>query len=238
MKNILIIEDDAKWQRKLDKILVQFNYRNLHYCSDILEANLFLKKQTPALIIADIFIGKNYVFDILNNEKCAQIPILFITASTDIELYNMTKLFPTAMYLVKPFHPISVKAAIDKLIRPEKKPVENKEYGITVRGIYNEKIFLDVHNIVYVKSESNYSIIKTPKNQFALKTNLIKLMLALGPQMIRIHRSYIINTTYIQKVNLSQMTIKLKIELENVILPIGRSNKSHVLEYLNLIREI
>jgi len=116
--------------------------------------------------------------------------------------------------------------------------MKKKQHDITVRGIYNEKIFLDVDHIVYVKSESNYSIIKTPKNQFALKINLIKLMLALGPHMIRIHRSYIVNTTYIQKVNLRQMTIKLKIEPENVILPIGRSNKPHVEEYLNLIREI
>jgi two-component system response regulator LytT len=238
MKNILIIEDDAKWQRNLDKILVQFNYRNLHFCRDILEANLFLKKQTPALIIADILIDKNYISDLLKNEHSAKIPILFITTSSNIELYNMAKLFPRAMYLVKPFHQISIKAAIDNLIEEEQKPVANNLYGITVRVIYNEKIFLGVDQIVYVKSESNYSIIKTPKNQFALKINLIKLMLALGPHMIRIHRSYIINTTYIQKVNLSQMTIKLKIEPENVILPIGRSNKSHVEEYLNLIREI
>ena len=234
MNNILIIEDDAIWQSKLDEILFQFNYSNLHFCSELLEADLFLKKQTPDLIIADILIGKNYVFDILNNEKYAQIPILFMTASTDIELYNHSKLFPEAMYLVKPFHAISVKAAIDKLIQNEQKPVDKKQYGITVRGIYNEKIFLDVHNIVYVKSEWNYCVIKTPKNQFALKTNLIKLMHALGPQMIRIHRSYIINTTYIQKINLSQMTIKI----ENVILPIGRRNKPNVEEYLNLIREI
>jgi two-component system response regulator LytT len=234
MNNILIIEDDAIWQSKLNEILLQFNYRNLQFCSELLEADLFLKKHTPDLIIADILIGEKYVFDLLKDENYAKIPILFITESTHIELYNRAKLFPTTMYLVKPFHPISVKAAIDKLIQDNQKSVEKKQYGITVRGIYNEKIFLDVNNIVHVKSESNYCIIKTPKNQFALKINLIQLMLALGPQMIRIHRSYIINTAYIQKINLSKMTIRI----ENAILPIGRRNKSNVEEYLNLIREI
>jgi len=121
MKNILIIEDDAKWQRKLDKILVQFNYCNLHFCRDILGANLFLKTQIPDLIIADILIDKNYIFDLLKNERYATIPILFITASTDIELYKKTKIFPEAMYLVKPFHAISVKAAVNKLTQNEKK---------------------------------------------------------------------------------------------------------------------
>jgi DNA-binding LytR/AlgR family response regulator len=87
---------------------------------------------------------------------------------------------------------------------------------------------------VSIKSEWNYCVIKTPKNQFALKTNLIKLMSVLGEQMIRIHRSYIVNTKYIQKINLSKMTIKI----ENVILPIGRKNKSNVEAYLNLIREV
>ena len=122
---------------------------------------------------------------------------------------------------------------MDRLIGNELIPIENK-HGITVRGIFNEKIFLDVNNIVSVKSEWNYCVIKTPKNQFALKTNLIKLMLALGEQMIRTHRSYIVNTKYIQKINLSKMTIKI----ENVILPIGRKNKSNVEAYLNLIREV
>jgi DNA-binding NtrC family response regulator len=90
MKNILIIEDDAKWQRKLEEILLQFNYCNLHFCVDLLGADLFLKKQIPALIIADILIDKNYIFDLLKNEHYAKIPILFITSSTDIELYNNT----------------------------------------------------------------------------------------------------------------------------------------------------
>jgi DNA-binding LytR/AlgR family response regulator len=87
---------------------------------------------------------------------------------------------------------------------------------------------------VSVKSELNYCVIKTPKNQFALKTNLIKLMSELGEQMIRIHRSHIVNTKYIQKINLSKMTIKI----ENMLLPIGRKNKTNVEAYLKLKREI
>jgi len=234
MKSILIIEDDPTWQHKLNEILFQFNFSNLNFCSKIEEVDLFLKKQIPDLIIADILIIENYIFDILSNESFINIPILFVTASTDIELYNYTKIFSNTSYLVKPFHPISVKAAIDKLIGDEKIPIEKKQYGITVRGIYNEKIFLDVNNIVSVKSELNYCVIKTPKNQFALKTNLIKLMSELGEQMIRIHRSHIVNTKYIQKINLSKMTIKI----ENMLLPIGRKNKTNVEAYLKLKREI
>lgn len=234
MKSILILEDDPIWQRKLDEILFQFNFSNLHFCNDLLEVDIFLKKQIPDLIIADILIIENYIFDILSNENYNKIPILFVTASTEIGLYNYTKIFSNASYLVKPFHPISVKAAIDKLISDEKIPIEKKQYGITVRGIYNEKIFLDVNNILSVKSEGNYCVIKTPKNQFALKTNLIKLMAALGDQMIRIHRSYIVNTKYIQKINLGKMSIKI----ENGILPIGRKNKTNVEVYLNLVREL
>jgi DNA-binding LytR/AlgR family response regulator len=233
MKSILIIEDDRKWKCKLDEILFQFNYSNLHFCS-ALEVELFLKKEIPELIIVDLKMGENHIFETLKKDNYNKIPILFVTATTNIELYNSTKLFSNTSYLVKPFHPISMKAAMDRLIGNELIPIEKKQYGITVRGIFNEKIFLDVNNIVSVKSEWNYCVIKTPKNQFALKTNLIKLMLALGEQMIRTHRSYIVNTKYIQKINLSKMTIKI----ENVILPIGRKNKANVEAYLNLIREI
>jgi response regulator of citrate/malate metabolism len=126
MKSILIIEDDPTWQHKLNEILFQFNFSNLNFCSKIEEVDLFLKKQIPDLIIADILIIENYIFDILSNESFINIPILFVTASTDIELYNYTKIFSNTSYLVKPFHPISVKAAIDKLIGDEKIPIEKK----------------------------------------------------------------------------------------------------------------
>jgi DNA-binding response OmpR family regulator len=151
MKSILIIEDDRKWKCKLDEILFQFNYSNLHFCS-ALEVELFLKKEIPELIIVDLKMGENHIFEILKKDNYNKIPILFVTASTNIELYNHTKLFSNTSYLVKPFHPISMKAAMDRLIGNELIPIENK-HGITVRGIFNEKIFLDVNNIVSVKSE-------------------------------------------------------------------------------------
>jgi DNA-binding NtrC family response regulator len=125
MKSILIIEDDSKWKSKLDEILFQFNYSNLHFCS-ALQVDLFLKKEIPELIIADIKMGENHIFDILKNDNYNKIPILFVTASTNIELYNCTKLFSNTSYLVKPFHPISMKAAIDRLICDKKIPIENK----------------------------------------------------------------------------------------------------------------
>ena len=59
MKSILILEDDPIWQRKLDEILFQFNFSNLHFCNDLLEVDLFLKKQIADLIIADILIIEN-----------------------------------------------------------------------------------------------------------------------------------------------------------------------------------
>ena len=67
MKSILIIEDDPKWKCKLDEILFQFNYSNLHFCS-ALEVELFLKKEIPELIIVDLKMGENHIFEILNKE--------------------------------------------------------------------------------------------------------------------------------------------------------------------------
>jgi DNA-binding LytR/AlgR family response regulator len=231
---ILLIEDDIFWRTELIMLLEELAYDDLHICKELTTCKHFLDLNLPDLIIADVLIGDSPIFDILNKDDIRQIPILFMTVSEDEQFFRLSKKFPKSLYLIKPFHKISLKACIENLlllksdtVNPSNKQTSNQ--SIIVRGQYREKIAIPIENIVYVRSELAYCIIKTEKSQFALKYALEKLYVDFNPYFLRPHRSYIINKNFIQKVDIRKKIIKVV----NTDIPIGRLYKTNVLDYVN-----
>lgn len=223
---VLLIEDDSFWQTKMQMMLKDLNIHNLTICGDILTAKISLAESIPDLIVADILLENGTVFQLFEHTDYKDIPILFITASENEELYKESKIGTTAQYLVKPFHKLTLLSAIDKLIKSR---INQKEiFGIYVKGVHAEKIFLSSDQIVYIKSELNYCIIKTPRNQFATKGSLVNIAKNLGDDIVQIHKTYLVNKKHIHKVDLLQM----KVEITNGTLPLGRVFKKNIYQYL------
>lgn len=230
---ILLIDDDILWRTQLQKMLDEIGLEDVAVCEDIHQAETYLSIHTPHLIISDILLGKNNVFDFLSNSKFTEIPILFITVSEDANFYDRARAFKNSSYLIKPFHAISLRATIDKMMLSNViKPTDTS--GITVRGIYHEKITIKPAQIVFVRSERNYCVIKTPNNQFALKRSLLNLSTELGNEMLQVHRSFLVNKSRIEKIDLRKMVLKT----EGGELPIGNHYKDAVVHYMNEIREL
>lgn len=231
---ILLIEDDPIWQSKICGYLEELGYETFSICDDFKLVSFFIDQTKPDLILSDIMLGSNNVFDIFDYQA-PDIPILFITTSEEEQLYQKSLLLAQTQYLVKPFHKISLQAAMDNLLRDKKKRQEQAEGRyITVRGTNNEKITLYSDQVVFVVSELNYCVIKTPKNQFAFKSSLERIQQALGNDLIRTHKSYLVNRNYILKVDLSQKSIETKLGS----IPVGRLYKPNLQTYLASIKPI
>lgn len=227
--HILIIEDDKIWQSKIEFMLNFHQYYDISICNNLSSTREFLLQRKTDLIIADIILEDQFIFTLIEEGTIASIPIIFITSSEDLKYYQLSKNKLFSSYLIKPFHAISLIAAIEnhaelnninKITKPQK--------FITVRGVYNEKIELVSSQIVLIKSDWNYCHIKTLKNQFALKSSLYKLQQNLGNEIIQIHRTYLVNKKHIGKVNFK--TMELFTPLGN--LPIGRLYKQNVIDYI------
>lgn len=232
--NILLIEDDPIWQSKICLYLEELGYSKVSICDRLNFVSLMIEQTMPDLIISDIMLGPDNIFDVFDY-KAPDIPVLFITISEEEQLYNKSRLIGQAQYLVKPFHKLSLRAAIDVLLKSKRTQQELAQGKfITVRGTRSEKINLRADQIVYVVSELNYCIIKTPKNQFAFKSSLEKVQTDLCDELIRTHKSYLVNRNYILKVDLSNKSIETKLGT----IPIGRLYKSNLLAYLASIRHI
>lgn len=226
---ILLIEDDIFWQTKMEMMIYHIDSTwKIMIVDDLNKAKEYLENSIPDIILADILMGNETVFNLLENEIYKNIPVVFMTASEDEIFYNLSKEFADSIYLVKPFHRISLKSAIEKTMLYQKRRLSRNAKGISVRGIHNEKIDLKVHEIVLVESVKNYCIIKTFKNQYALKISLTKILDDLNPELIQIHKTYLVNKKFITKLSLT----KNEVQTEIGTLPIGRKYKNNIIDYL------
>jgi two-component system response regulator LytT len=227
--DILLIEDDIFWQTKMEKELynIEPSWKTTSV-NNLDKAKEYLSNTIPDIIIADVLIGNETIFNLFDNETYKNIPVVFMTASEDEMLYDHSKEYTDSIYLVKPFHKICLKSAIENTMLIYKRRLSRNAKGISVRGIHNEKIELKVHEIVAVESVKNYCIIKTSKNQYALKVSLSKILEDMKPTLIQIHKTYLVNKEFITKLNLSKQTVQTSIG----VLPIGRKYKENILNYM------
>ena len=231
---VLLIEDDILWRSHLLQQLNHLGYSSIDVCDSFNAAETYLKNKFPDLIIADVLLHDKPVFELFTSNSIFQIPAVFVTSSESHDFYQQSKQFINATYLVKPFHAISLQAAIDKvsLLKTSKSATDYP--GIIVRGIYHEKITLHSHQILFIKSEKNYCIIKTPNSQFALKGSLQLLLNQLGPGLMQVHRSFLVNRNHIKDVNLYLM----ELSIEQTSIPIGNTYKEIMIQFLNETRVV
>ena len=224
-----IIEDDILWRTKLEMIAAEIGLAVIGKAETIHKSREFLSVHTPDLVISDIMLGDDIVFDLFADGKFTDIPVLFVTQSVNPENYQQARHLKNSHFIVKPFAALSLQAAIDILMKPfADKPAEPVK-AIAVRGKHNEKISVPVSEIVHVQQDRNYCFIKTAHQKFALKTSLSNMQIELGEDFMQVNRACIINKYFI--VQMSADNIHLKVGSEMIV--IGRTFRDDVLKYLS-----
>lgn len=149
-------------------------------------------------------------------------PIVFITAAPTRELEAFRKIH-CYDYIVKPFSIDEIKEVIETIInyriKKEKKTLKIKQKDF----IY----VIDQEEIIYIESNNRKLIVQTvhEKVEYASYT-LNQIASELSEDFIQCHRSYIINSKYIQEINKKQCLISLKYAEEQI--PYGRKYKENI----------
>lgn len=136
-------------------------------------------------------------------------------------------------FLVKPFSANRFSKTINRLIEflsiKEKAELLNHTLGADTIFIKDgtTQIKLQLHEVIYLEALNNYTSIITPNKKYTVLTTLSGLIKE-KPfyNFIRIHRSYAIQKHFIKKVSFGE------VQVENIILPIGRSYKETLKDFL------
>ncbi|WP_170069394.1 LytR/AlgR family response regulator transcription factor [Spirosoma pollinicola] len=185
-----------------------------------------IARQNPDIIICNLFLdGKPKGLDLLHQFPDYSKKFIIITSSLDSSFYETTNSLGVGGHLVKPFHALTLRSTIDRILAT----VEKTSY-LFVRGLKNAQIRINFNDILYLYSERNYTFIKTSDNLHTIKRSLIKMQQELDTRFIRVHNSYIINEDHIKSIA-TQMVL-----IEKEIIPLGRAYRKNLIDKHNLKR--
>ena len=227
---VLIIEDDPIWSIFVESIIAESNYKLVGCASTLAKAKAIIDGLEPDVLISDIRIQYTTIFSFLSEGDYSNIPILLMTNHLEDDVYESAINVPKSTYLAKPFHKFTLLSTLDLLL--SKYPIEKRECEqfITVRGKQQQVKKVMFSGITWIHAEGNYSFIHTSANvKYARKKTLKSFAQELDSRFIRIHKAYIINKTFVKRIDLGNKSILVG-ETE---LPLGRHYRNELEELLD-----
>ena len=223
-KRILIVEDEVFIAEELASILDELGFEVTEIAFDTESAIQAIEKQTPDLAILDIrMYGKNQGFEIAEyiNENL-DIPFMFLTSFADNEtVIEASKLKPNA-YILKPFNNLDIFSTLSIVFET----FEKKSTKIAI-NIGHEKALIDPNEILWIKSDDNYIEINTKDKRHVIRATISafldehKLF-----DLVRAHRSYVVNIKQIVRLNNRSVTIN------DMEIPVSRTHIKNLRELI------
>jgi two-component system LytT family response regulator len=245
----IIIEDEKRAQILLQNILENHfpNIEIMAIADDLPSGVKAIRKHKPDFVFLDIEMPNYSGLEILDffDESKIDFSIIFTTAYNH---YAIEALKISAVdYLLKPLNKEDIKEAILRFER--KNSTQNQDSFSSLKSIIQDKKikkiavpegnqlhFIKPESIVYIKADNSYSEIYLDNGKMMTVSRSIKNFedgLKNNQMFCRIHKSYLINTSYVERYDKSNggwITLSNKIEL-----PISSEKTS---DFLNMIDKI
>ncbi|OQY09098.1 MAG: DNA-binding response regulator [Marinitoga sp. 4572_148] len=226
MIKVAIIDDEYYARETLKDLIEEMSTFEIIGCYESVEDFLKSKsKKDTDVIFLDIEMPK--MNGIKASKYLEKYKIVFVTAYSEyaVEAFEVKALD----YLTKPISEIRFIETINRIEEAFKNTKLNK---IAVESD-DEIIFLDFKDVYYFEYFEKKILVNTKSNEYILKhfKNLNKLGKELPPNFLRIHKSYIINLNYIDKLIKDLNSLQMK---NDKIIPIGKTHMKDVKNMLNI----
>ncbi|MFA6150544.1 MAG: response regulator [Chitinophagaceae bacterium] len=241
---ILIIEDESIVALDIAAKLEKQQYHVVGIADNGPEALQILAKETPDMVLMDITI-KGDMDGIETAEaiqKIVDIPIIYITALSDLHTLERLKATSPYAYLLKPFRDLDLHMAIELAFRQSALASQNKS-SVKNNVLYqlDDRFFIKVGNgkfekimfsdLLYLKAERSYCSIFTTQKHFTLSLSLNHLLEQISfAHLHRIHKSYAVNT---QQINAFMDGC---VVLADFQIPIGAAYRASFHSVFNMMR--
>lgn len=207
-----------------DELLVAQNLHLLlgRYCADVeiigtahnaADAEKLIRQEEPDLVFLDVEMPGGNGFDLLKRFQHIKFGVIFVTAFDHYAVQAIK--FSAIDYLLKPIDINELIAAVQKAKEHVRSKNINQSLGILLHNMAQpatklQKLslptlegmtFININDILYCKSDGNYTIFHLADGQRLLITRQIGVYEDLLPEPLfcRIHRQYIINVNRVSK---------------------------------------
>ena len=254
----LIIDDEPLARKRLLALVAEMeNLQLLGQCKTGKEAILSIEQLQPDLVFLDIQMKDMSGFDVLQKLKVDKKPmVIFVTA---FDSYAVKAFETFALdYLLKPFKKERFEQAVARAKQQFKTETENaleQKFQKFLNYISEEKLektvavsksklpvktgnmvsFIDFSEIQYILASGSYVEICTLVKKHVLRDSLQNILEEMdNKQMLRIHRSNIINTAFLDKVihpNFGEIDVKMK---DGSVFRVSKSYRKELQQNLGL----
>ncbi len=223
----IIVDDEPLAQEVISDYIGRIDFLDeIGVFNDALEAIDFLNTQEVDVIFLDIQMP---MLDGINLLKAISSPpkVIFTTAHRHYAVDGFE--LNAVDYLVKPIPFYRFVQAVEKIKKSQvgkvhKQPSESEAAFFKVD---NKKIKVNYSDIVYIESLKDYIKIILKDRSFVTYQTLSGILAILPPaQFVQIHKSYIVNFHYVKAIEGNTL------EIEEHVIPIGRSYRDHALKQI------
>lgn len=234
---VLIVEDEMLIADTIADALTSFGYGVLEPEINFTNAIKAIENEKPDIGIFDIKLsGKKSGVDLAKYvQEHYKFPFIFLTSNSDKLTLNEAKLTEPAAFLIKPFNNQELFAAIELALHNYS--IQKERQNKAINTLLNKSIFIkdkdgfnrvDLEDIIYVKSDNIYVEVRTKSDQnYIVRATLNEYQEKLNENFLRVHRSYIINLEYLERIEHANLIIN------SIKVPIGIKYKKGLMNYIN-----
>ena len=232
--NCIIIDDDATARLIIKQLCIKSNKINvLEEFSSAIEAIKYLNNNNVEVVFLDIHMPTFSGFDFIQTLKDS--PKIVLTTSDKNFALAAFEYNCVVDYLLKPITEERFSKALKKLnafsvseSKNSDKQIENSNFLYV--NVDRRLVKINIPEIYLIEAKGDYINIKTEEKNYIVHSTLKKIEDKLPSNLfLRVHRSFIINTSEIIDIEDNSVLIK-----KNVI-PVSRSKKSILMKRLNLL---
>lgn len=233
----LIVEENAAAATSLEQQIESIGCYPVKTVDNVVAALKYIDQEVVDAVIANVFInGKPEGIELAAQLKTRHLPIFLIAASDDPEIYRQAREVQPMGYFVQPFSKYTLKNTIDiswkqrKHKRPPEVDFVQDAFFVKQNNLLRK---IPIDEVLWIKTEGNYSLIHTTTKKYILKLSLKKVLEQLPvAYFIQIQRAYIIALSKIEDIDTSTSEVIINKER----LPLGRNYKEGLFSRLKILK--
>lgn len=247
---ILIVEDDREYTLLLSLLLEQLNFKNILYAINYEDAIDKLETETVDLLLIDIDLGNGKNGIMLAEEirrRQLTTPLIYITSNHTDDYYDYARHTRPSNFMSKELSRLKLYQAVDIALgafldQEAVAPLVRDTAVSQAPHIQHHNLYFKVGDVfktipvdqaAYFYADQKMSFAKVSNRSYPTSIQLKTLqdeLYELG--FMRIHKSYLVNTRFIETINPGEATVVVNGEM----LPIGYAYRKSFLSALKLLK--
>lgn len=160
-----------------------------------------------------------------------QADMMLMASSSISPMKYMTPEIRACSLLLKPFSDEEMESVVRAFVASyyRKKETPTEENSIVIENREGRTV-VSFSSIYYIEAREKKVFFRLRDREYSKYDTLENIKTLLPPEFIQSHRSFVFNSRYIDRVKLSENMIYLE---DDIIVPLARSFKASIKEYLN-----